>query len=81
MSAIRLNEESINKYFNFLKNLDIQSKKQLIINLTASIESKKSKESKISSLYGAWEDEKSAEEIIKEIRDSRVQSREIEDFE
>ena len=80
MAKLSLNEESIDKYFNFLKNLDTESKKQLIIKLIASIESKKSKEANISSLYGAWEDDKSAEDIIKDIRASRVQSRVIEDF-
>jgi len=40
-----------------------------------------SKDSDISSCFGAWEDNRSAEEIINEIRAGRVNVKEIEGFE
>jgi len=81
MGTLRLNDESITRYFSFLKHLDTQSKKKLIVELTKSIESTPTKKSGIKRLYGAWEDDRTAEQIIHDIRSSRGNNREIEDFE
>jgi len=52
--------------------LDINSKKRLIIKLTESIETEQLKEFDLRSFYGAWNDSRDSDTIIKEIRDSRV---------
>lgn len=80
MGEIAFNNEVVNTYFRFLKNLDINSKKSLIIKLTESINSDP-EDSDIKSLFGAWKDDRTAEEIIEEINESRTYNREIEDFE
>lgn len=70
--ALALTNKTIDKYFGFLSRLDNRSKKKLIIKLTESIEEKGKSSIDLRSLYGAWEDTRSSDEIIKEIRDSRV---------
>lgn len=70
--GIAINNKTIEKYFGFLLRLDNKSKKKLIIKLTESIEEKRKPNIKLKDLSGAWEDSKSSDEIIKEIRDSRV---------
>ncbi|MEQ8582365.1 MAG: hypothetical protein RIC30_01985 [Marinoscillum sp.] len=81
MATLKISDKSISRYFGFLKNMDTQSKKKLIIQLTDSIESKETTKKGIDHLFGAWEDTKTAEEMISEIRGSRTQNREIEGFE
>lgn len=77
MGNISISNKALDKYFGLLSRLDNSSKKKLIIKLTESLEFEK-KETDLKSLFGAWEDSKDADEIIKEIRDSRVNKREIE---
>ena len=60
--------------------MDNFSKKKLIIKLTESIELNEDKNFKLDSLYGAWEDSRSSDDIIKEIRDSRVDKNNLVDF-
>ena len=69
--SLALSNSTIEKYFGFLSKLDNLSKKKLIIKLTESIELHEDNNFKLDSLYGAWEDSRSSDEIIKEIRDSR----------
>ncbi|MEA3445369.1 MAG: hypothetical protein U9R19_11670 [Bacteroidota bacterium] len=78
--GLALTNRTIDKYFRFLTKLDNGSKKKLIIKLTESIETKKESGFDLSSLYGAWEDVKDSDEIIKEIRESRIDNRKIADF-
>ena len=75
-----LTNKTIDKYFRFLTRLDNSSKKRLIIKLTESIETKQSTDSDIRSLFGAWDDLKDSDTIIKEIRDSRVDKTNQIDF-
>ena len=70
---IAIKNKTIDKYFGFLKKLDIVTKKRLIVKLTESIEIKEKKPFDLESLYGAWEDSKTSDEIINEIRNSRVE--------
>ena len=81
MATLKISDKSIARYFGFLKNMDVQSKKKLIAHLTDSIKSNKKTKKGIDHLFGAWEDTRTAEEIINEIRESRTQNREIEGFE
>lgn len=80
MASLTLNNKTLEKYFGLLKGLDNLSKKKLIIKLTESLEIKEEKVD-LRSLFGAWEDDKDSDEIIKEIRESRVEKAEDLGFE
>ena len=67
-----LTNKTIDKYFGFLSRLDNSSKKKLIIKLTESIEEKRVSNLSFRDLSGAWEDSRDSDEIIREIRASRV---------
>ncbi|MDG1278709.1 MAG: hypothetical protein P8O16_15620 [Algoriphagus sp.] len=68
------------KYFGLLKGLDNLSKKKLIIKLTESLDVKEEKVD-FRALFGAWNDDKDSDEIIKEIRESRIEKAENAGFE
>lgn len=70
--GLALTNKTIDKYFGFLSRLDNGSKKKLIIKLTESIEEKGKSNVSLKDLSGAWEDSRDSDEIIKEIRNSRV---------
>ena len=75
---IALKNTTIDKYFSFLTNLDNISKKRLIVKLTESIEVKEKKHLDLKNLYGAWEDTRTSEGIINEIRNSSVEKKSID---
>jgi hypothetical protein len=70
----------VNSYFRFMKNWDNETKKDLIIKLTSSIDDKLKDKHDFSSCFGAWADDRSAEEIIKEIYSERVNENKLEEF-
>ena len=70
---IALKNIIIDKYFGFFTKLDNISKKRLIVKLTESIEVKEKKHFDLKNLYGAWEDTRTSEGIINEIRNSSVE--------
>ena len=70
--SLALKNSTIDKYFGFLTRLDNVTKKRLIVKLTESIEVKEKNTFDLASLYGAWEDSRSSDEIIDDIRNSRV---------
>ena len=74
---IGLEKNKVNSYFRLIKNWDIESKKDLIIKLTQSINAVKEDSHDFSSCFGAWDDERSADEIINDIRNSRVNNQYI----
>lgn len=80
MATLTLNSETLEKYFSILKSLDNRSKKKLISKLTASLDSKNEKVD-MSTLFGAWEDTKDSDEIISQIRESRVEKTDVAGFE
>lgn len=66
-------------YFGFLKNLNSDSKLDLISKLSQSLkQNEKADEISLQSLFGAYKSEETAEEIISAIRASRVFNRNIE---
>ena len=73
MGSLTISNKILDKYFGYLKNLDVNAKKSLIIKLTKSIETKSKKTFDIKSVFGAWEDERTSDEIISEIKSSRVE--------
>lgn len=74
MATLKIGDKSLAHYFGFLKNLDSPSKKKLIAQLTNSMKPTKNENQGIDHLCGAWEDNKSAEEIILDIKNSRIES-------
>ncbi len=66
-------------YIGFLKNLNTNSKLDLISQLSLSLKEKETiEENSLQSIFGAYVSDESAEEIISQIRSSRVQNRKIE---
>lgn len=80
MGTLKINSKSIDHYFGYLTKLDNRSKKQLIIKLTKSIDENEPSNSGFDKLFGAWEDSRTAEEIIEDMKASRTPNRDIEDF-
>lgn len=79
--SMNINPESKTRYFDFLKYLDRQSKKSLIRDLTAAVETTVENESDIEHLFGAWEDTRTAEEIIHDLQTARIQNSDIHKLE
>ena len=75
--SIALTDKTIDDYWSLISRLDDNSKKKLIIRLAESIETKEESKFDLESLFGAWEDSRDSDEIIKEIRESRINNREI----
>ena len=66
-------------YFEFLKNLNSESKRDLISKLSQSLKATESEEdTSLQSLFGAYKSSESAEEIITSIRSSRTFNRNTE---
>ena len=73
MGSLTISNKILDKYFGYLKYLDLESKKKLITKLSNSIEKSKEKPSDMKSYFGAWEDNRTSDEIISEILNSRVE--------
>ena len=80
MGNLAVNNKTIDKYFGVLKSLDVDSKKNLIIKLTKSIQSKPKSKLNMNEIYGSWKDSRTADEIIEEIEKSRFNNRDIENL-
>lgn len=80
MGSLTLNNKTLEKYFGLLKGLDNLSKKKLIIKLTESLEIEEEKLD-LKTIFGAWEDNKDSDEIIKEIQETRVEKADNVGFE
>lgn len=75
------NTKIVDGYVELLDNLSTSNKLDLISKLTASVKTDlTNKKSSFKKAFGAFDSKKTAEEIIKEIRDSRVSTRKIESF-
>ena len=81
MKTSKVNTAIVDGYVRLLDNLSATSKLDLISRLTASVKADLTdKRSSLKKSFGAFDSEKSAEEIIEEIRGSRVSTRQIESF-
>jgi len=79
MKATELETTIVDGYLGLLDNLSTNSKLDLIAKLTTSVKSDlANKKSSFKKAFGAFDSKKSAEEIIEEIRNSRVSTRQIE---
>ena len=81
MRIAEINTIIVDGYVGLLDYLSTNNKLDLISKLTDSVKSDLiEKKSSFKKSFGAFESKKSAEEIIEEIRDSRVSTRQIESF-
>jgi hypothetical protein len=65
-------------YFSILQNINVDTKLDLISQLSQSLKSDKVNTASLESLFGAYESEENSDEIISEIRSSRISTRGIE---
>lgn len=81
MTTSKINTTIIDGYIGLLSNLSPSNKLELISKLTNSVKTDLlNKKSSFKKSFGAFESSKSADEIIEEIRSSRVSNRQIESF-
>ena len=81
MKASNLNFNLIKTYFDLLKNLSPDSKLELISKLLNSMKNPKhSKNEPLKSLYGAFVSKQSADDLIREIKQSRTFNRRAEEL-
>ncbi len=79
MTTTTRNVSLADYYFGFLQHLNSDSKLDLISKLSQSLkESEKVSDTSLDSLFGAYKSQETAEEIIAELRESRVSNRNIE---
>ena len=68
-----INEKTmVNSYFRLMRNWNNETKKELIIKLTSSIDELPNDKFDFSLGFGEWEDETTAGEMIKNIYSDRV---------
>jgi hypothetical protein len=81
MRTLDINNTIIDGYVGLLDNLSPGNKLELISKLTASVKTDlMNKKSSFKEAFGAFESKKSADEIVSEIRNSRVSERQIDSF-
>lgn len=81
MQTIDINKRIVESYLELLNNLSPNSKLDLISGLSASLKtSKKAKANSLKSLAGDFINEKSAEEVISELKQARNFNRNTESF-
>ncbi|MET4082079.1 hypothetical protein ABIB40_002035 [Pedobacter sp. UYP30] len=80
MGSLAISNKILDKYFGYLKYLDNNAKKDLIVKLTNSIETEPKKAFDIKSIFGVWEDDRTSDGIISEIKSSRVEKQNTENL-
>jgi len=73
MKTADININLIDSYFTLLKSLSPDNKLELIARLSKSMKTTKKKEKEISldALYGSWESDQTADELVAEIKAAR----------
>jgi hypothetical protein len=81
MNSISQNISIAEFYIGFLNNLNSSSKLDLISKLSQSLKDTENKQATtLQSLFGAYKSEETAEDIIEELRASRIFNRKTETF-
>ena len=78
MGDLTITNKVLERYIIFLLRFDKSSKKEMISKLTSSLEKKEDKSFTVKSIFGAWQDDRSADDILDEIRESRIESKDID---
>ena len=76
--SISIPPATIDGCFDLMQNWNAEAKKEMIIRLLNSLEPKR--DSDFSACFGAWEDDRDADEIIKEIYENRRDRSHLEAF-
>lgn len=81
MKAIDINTTLIDGYLRLLDNLSPTSKLDLISKLSLSVKTDITDRKKnFYKAFGAWDSKQTADEIIQDVRNSRISTRQIESF-
>lgn len=81
MKAIDINTTLIDGYLRLLDNLSPTSKLDLISKLSLSVKTDITDRKKnFYKAFGAWDSKQTADEIIQDVRNSRISNRQIESF-
>ncbi|EHQ29382.1 hypothetical protein [Mucilaginibacter paludis] len=81
MQTLDFNTKLIDGYMELLRNLSSDNKLDLITKLSESLKSTSHEdEPSLKNLFGAYQSDQSAEELIAEIRQSRLFNRNIENL-
>jgi hypothetical protein len=81
MKTVVIDNTIVEGYIELLDNLSTNTKLDLISKLTNSVKTDlANRKSSFKKSFGAFESKKTAEEIIDEIRNSRVSTRHLESF-
>lgn len=81
MRTAKISTTLVNGYVGLLTNLSPSDKLDLIAKLTESVKNDlTNKKSSFKKAFGAFDSDKSAEELIDELRSSRLFTRQIEPF-
>ncbi len=79
MKTVDINTDLLKNYFDLIKNLSREQKLDIIERLAKTIQGDViDKKKSLKEAFGAWKSEKSADEIIHELRQSRHFNRHIE---
>jgi len=77
--TMQFSNKIVNNYINVMRTWDTEAKKKVIMKLTESINNSSIKHD-FSDTFGKWEDEKNADEIIKEIHNNRLNNNNLVSF-
>ncbi|NGM60913.1 hypothetical protein G5B30_03170 [Sphingobacterium sp. SGG-5] len=82
MKTADLNTTLIDSYYTLLKSLSPNNKLELIARLSKSMKTSKKREKEVSleSLYGSWESDQTADELIAELKAARNFTRKREEL-
>jgi len=82
MKTADLNTTLIDSYYTLLKSLSPNNKLELIARLSKSMKTAKKREKEVSleSLYGSWESDQTADELIAELKAARNFTRKREEL-
>ena len=75
---ISITTDEVDSYFQLVRNWDYRAKKKLIVRLVESLEPTATTD--FSACFGAWQDDREAEDIVREIEHARQNVRDIEAF-
>lgn len=82
MKTADVNTTLIDSYYTLLKSLSPNNKLELIARLSKSMKTTKKREKEVSleSLYGSWESDQTADELIAELKAARNFTRKREEL-
>jgi len=78
MDTLNVNSILVNNYVALLQNMSQDHKLELISKLAQSLKTEKEEGMTMKELFGAFQSEQTADQLIEEIRAARVFNREIE---